>query len=88
MIQIGKNTYAWLWIAFIEPIHYHQILGVYILTRHRNMLVAEEVFLRSLIKLYGKRILYILMMDEEHHWYPEACTSLGLKKRIDYTYIF
>ena len=58
MIQIG-NSDAWLWVA-IEPI-YHQILGVYI-SRHRNMLVAE-VFLRSLIKLYGKHILYILMED-------------------------
>jgi transposase-like protein len=58
MIQIG-NSDAWLWVA-IEPIH-HQILGVYI-SRHRNMLVAE-VFLRSLIKLYGKHILYILMED-------------------------
>jgi transposase-like protein len=58
MIQIG-DTDAWLWVA-IERIH-HQILGVYI-SRHRNTLVAE-VFLRILIKLYGKHIQYILMED-------------------------
>ena len=73
MIQIG-NTDAWLWVA-IEPIH-HQILGVYI-SRHRNMLVAE-VFLRSLIKLYGKHIVY----SDGGTWYHEACNSLGIKHRL------
>ena len=53
MIQIGGSE-AWLWIA-IEPIH-HRILGVYI-SRHRNMLIAES-FLRSLINLYGRHIVY------------------------------
>jgi putative transposase len=53
MIQIG-DTNAWLWVA-LEPIHY-RIIGVYI-SRHRNILVAES-FLRSLIKLYGKHIVY------------------------------
>ena len=70
-IQIGPDE-AWLWIATIEPIR-HRILGVYI-SRHRNMLVAE-VFLRSLIKLYGKHIVY----SDGGSWYPEACNSLGLK---------
>ena len=69
-IQIGPDE-AWLWIA-TEPIR-HRILGVYI-SRHRNMLVAE-VFLRSLIKLYGKHIVY----SDGGSWYPEACNSLGLK---------
>ena len=73
MIQIG-NTDAWLWVA-IEPIH-HQILGVYI-SRHRNMLVAE-VFLKSLIKLYGKHTVY----SDGGSWYPEACTSLGIQHRL------
>ena len=53
-IQIGYNV-AWLWVV-VEPIH-RQILGIYI-SRHRNMLVTE-LFLKSLIKLYGKHILYI-----------------------------
>jgi putative transposase len=70
-IQIGPDE-DWLWIATTEPIR-HRILGVYI-SRHRNMLVAE-VFLRSLIKLYGKHIVY----SDGGSWYPEACNSLGLK---------
>jgi putative transposase len=65
MLQIGSDE-AWLWVA-VEPVH-KQILGVYI-SRHRNMLVAE-VFLRSLIKLYGKHILYIVMVE------------LGILKRV------
>ncbi|HET7283167.1 MAG TPA: hypothetical protein VFI70_00640 [Nitrososphaeraceae archaeon] len=52
-IQIGYNE-AWLWVA-LEPIN-GQILGVYI-SRHRNILVTE-LFLKSLIKLYGKHTVY------------------------------
>jgi len=73
MLQIG-NEEAWLWVA-VEPIH-KQILGVY-LSRHRNMIVAES-FLRSLIKIYGKHIVY----SDGGTWYPEACISLGLEHRI------
>jgi putative transposase len=58
MLQIGSD-YAWLWVA-IEPVH-KQVLGVHV-SRHRNMLVAEY-FLRSLIKVNGKHILYIQMAD-------------------------
>jgi putative transposase len=72
-IQIG-STEAWLWVA-AEPIH-HKILGVYI-SRHRNMIVAES-FLRSLVKLYGKHIVY----SDGGAWYPEACYSLRLKHRL------
>jgi putative transposase len=72
-IQIG-STEAWLWVA-VEPIH-HKILGVYI-SRHRNMIVAES-FLRSLVKLYGKHIVY----SDGGAWYPEACYSLRLKHRL------
>jgi putative transposase len=70
IVQIG-DTDAWLWVA-IEPIH-NRIIGVYI-SRHRNMLVAES-FLKSLIKLYGKHIVY----SDGGSWYPEACNSLRLK---------
>jgi putative transposase len=77
MVQIGSNE-AWLWIA-VEPIH-RQILGVYI-SRHRNMLIAES-FLSSLIKIYGKHIVY----SDGGTWYPEACISLGLKHRLHSSY--
>jgi putative transposase len=69
-IQIGSSE-AWLWVA-VEPIH-RMILGVY-LSRHRNMLVAEA-FLKTLIRLYGRHIVY----SDGGTWYPEACNSLGLK---------
>ena len=75
MIQIGDtNDDAWLWVT-IEPIH-NRILGVSI-SRHRDMLVAES-FLRSLINLYGKHIVY----SDGGSWYPEACNSLGLKHTL------
>lgn len=70
MIQVGSDQ-AWLWVA-TEPVH-KQVLGVYV-SRHRNMLVAES-FLRSLIKIYGKHIVY----SDGGSWYPEACSYLGLK---------
>ncbi|MGA8914115.1 MAG: DDE-type integrase/transposase/recombinase [Nitrososphaeraceae archaeon] len=73
LIQIGA-TDTWLWVA-IEPIH-NRILGVSI-SRHRDMLVSES-FLRSLIKLYGKHIVY----SDGGSWYPEACNSLGLKHTL------
>ncbi len=73
VIHIGSDD-AWLWVA-VEPVH-KQILGVYI-SRHRNMLVAE-VFLRSLIKLYGKHTVY----SDGGTWYPQACISLGLNHRL------
>jgi len=69
-VQIGE-TDAWLWVA-TEPVH-HKILGVYI-SRHRNMLVAEA-FLKSLVKVYGKHVVY----SDGGTWYPEACNSLGLR---------
>jgi putative transposase len=72
-IQIGYNQ-AWLWVA-VEPVH-RQILGVYI-SRHRNMLVTE-LFLKSLIKLYGKHTVY----SDGGTWYPEACDSLDLKHKL------
>ena len=52
----------------MEPVH-KQILGVYI-PRHRNMLVTEESFLRTLITVYGKHTVY----SDGGTWYPEACS--------------
>jgi putative transposase len=40
----------------VEPIHY-RILGVHI-SKHRNIMLVAEIFLKSLIKLYGKHIIY------------------------------
>ena len=61
MIQIGytdTDDDAWLWVAVVvESIHYNRILGVSIISKHRNMLVAKS-FLKSLVKLYGKHIVY------------------------------
>ena len=74
MLQIGTDE-AWLWIA-VEPIH-KQILGVYYISRHRNMIVAES-FLRSLIMIYGKHVVY----SDGGTWYPEACIFLGLEHRL------
>ena len=42
------------------------------------MLIAES-FLKSLIKLYGKHVVY---SDDGRSWYPQSCNSLGLKHNI------
>ena len=44
------------------------------ISRHRNILVTE-LFLKSLIKLYGKHTGY----SDGGPWYAEACDSLGLE---------
>jgi putative transposase len=77
MLQIGAEE-AWLWVA-VEPIH-KQILGVYV-SRHRNMIIAE-LFLRSLIRIYGRHVVY----SDGGTWYPEACISLGLEHRLHSPY--
>jgi transposase-like protein len=69
MIQIGYNN-TWLWVA-IEPLH-NLVLGVYLSSRHRNMIVAAESFLKSLVKSYGKHIVY---SDGGLDMVPEACSS-------------
>lgn len=60
MIQIGytdtDDDDAWLWVAVVVESIHNRILGVSI-SKHRNMLVAES-FLKSLVKLYGKHIVY------------------------------
>jgi len=47
-----------------RPIH-RQVLGFYI-SRHRNMIVVES-FLKSLIKIYGRHVVY----SDGRTWYPE-----------------
>ena len=76
-VQIGYDE-AWLWVA-VEPVR-RTVLGVYV-SRHRNMLVAES-FLRSLVKLYGKHIVY----SDGGTWYPDACRTLGLEHRLHSPY--
>ncbi|HET7284732.1 MAG TPA: hypothetical protein VFI70_08610, partial [Nitrososphaeraceae archaeon] len=51
----GTND-AWLWVAVVEPIHY-RILDVHI-SKHRNTMLVAESFLKSLVNLYGKHIVY------------------------------
>jgi putative transposase len=38
-------------------------------------MIIAEAFLKSLIKIYGKHIVY----SDRGTWYTEACISLGLK---------
>lgn len=45
------------------------------------MIVAES-FLRSLIKIYGKHIVY----SDGGTWYPEARVSVGLEHRLHSPY--
>jgi putative transposase len=76
-VQVGSFE-AWVWVA-VEPVHRY-ILGVH-LSRHRNMIVAEQ-FLKGLIEKYGKHTVY----SDGGSWYPEACTSLGLEHRLHSDY--
>src|SRR6476659_3843438 len=75
MIQIGgrrRNEAWWLWIA-IEPVRSTVLVGVYFLSRHRNMLVAES-FLRSLIKIYGRHNVYF---DDYYPCIRFGCDNLS-----------
>ena len=45
-------------------------------------MIVTESFLRSLIKIYGKHIVY----SDGGTWYPEACISLGLEHRLHSPY--
>jgi transposase-like protein len=48
------------------------------MSRLSNMLVAE-IFLISLIKLYGKHVVY---SDDAGPWYHEAYNSVGIKYKL------
>ena len=41
-------------------------------------MLVTELFLKSLIKLYGKHRVY----SNGGTWYPEACDSLGLEYKL------
>ena len=71
MLQISSG-YAWLWTAIIDLVH-KQVLGVYV-SRHRNMLVAEQ-FTESLIRKYGEHNI----TTEGGTWYLEASRFLKVK---------
>jgi putative transposase len=80
LIQIGDtNDDAWLWVVVVEPIHY-RILGVHI-SKHRNMLVAES-FLKSLVKIYGKHIVY---SDDGGSMVSRSLQLTGTKTYTPYT---
>jgi len=67
-----------MWIA-TEPVH-RSILGIHI-SEQRNMLVASK-FIESLIIKYGRHPVY----SDGGTWYPEACSTLGLKHYLHLHY--
>ena len=40
--------------------------------------MVAELFLRTLVKMYGKHMVY----TDEGVWYPDVCKSLGLEHRM------
>ncbi len=76
-VQIGGSE-AWVWIA-TEPVH-RTVLAIYV-SRHRNIMVAE-VFLRSLVRKYGRHPVY----SDGGTWYPDACRTTGLEHRLYSSY--
>ena len=42
-------------------------------------MIIVELFLRSLVNLYGR---HVVVYSDGGTWYPEACTSLGIKHRL------
>ena len=65
----------WLWVA-IEPEH-RQILQID-MSLERNMLVAVERFIASLMNRYGKRPV----STDGGTWYPQACRFLKVEHHI------
>ena len=58
LLRVGSE-FIWLdWVA-IEPKN-KQILGLSI-SKERNMFIATERFISHLIKIHGKRIIFLLM---------------------------
>lgn len=87
ILQCSQETIckdvAWLREYYKQQIHRYnhlkkEVMYSYMISQDigRNMLVAE-LFLKSLVKLYGKHIVY---SDDAGSWYPQACcNSLRLK---------
>jgi putative transposase len=67
---------VWLWIIAIEPID-KTILGIRI-SIERNMLIAEQLFIKSLVKRYGK----CNISTDGGTWYPQTCKFLRLKHHV------
>ena len=60
---------AWLWVVIVaQPIHYNRILGVSIYFKVQEEYASCRIqsFLKSLVKLYGKHIVY---SDGGRTWY-------------------
>jgi transposase-like protein len=63
----------------IEPIHQYTNKSLeFILYLKTQEYVAAESFIRALIKIYGKHIVY----SDGGTRYPKACISLGLEHRL------
>ena len=75
LIKAG-HKYVWLWIIAIEPID-NTILGIRI-SIERNMLIAEQLFIKSLVKRYGK----CNISTDGGTWYPQTCKFLRLKHHV------
>src|SRR5689334_20876541 len=82
ILQIGSNNEAWIWVA-IELIH-KQILEFIFKTQEYDNCRERHLFLSSLISIYGDK--HTIYSDGGGTWYPEACVSLGLKRRLHASY--
>jgi putative transposase len=72
MMMMMKLGFGWV---AIEPVH-RTVLGVYLCLKTQKHAAGCRIislFLRSLVKLYGKHILY----SDGGPWYPDAYHTLG-----------
>ena len=53
------------------------------LSKERNMFVAEERFISSVIQIHGK---HPVSTDGGGTWYPQACRFLNLKHHLHSSY--
>ncbi len=73
MVRVG-GVEGWIWVAY-EP-YQRRFLGLWFSWIRSSM--TAEVFLRQLIKRYGRHPVY----TDGATWYPEACRSLSLEHRL------
>jgi putative transposase len=68
LIKVGTEL-VWVWIIAIE-LKDKTILGIRIsFDERRSMLIAEEQFIRSLVRKYGK---HPVSTDDGGTWYPST----------------
>jgi putative transposase len=78
IVKTGSEL-IWLWIA-IEPKD-REILSFHI-SKERNMFVASERFLSSIVNDYGEHPV----STDGGAWYPQACRFLNLLHHIHSTF--